>query len=376
MHPRSEGNFSGRLDKCATWCIFGIVTVSNLEAVHDDALTTLVRQHSRKSVRLCGRFARVVPHALFTEHRMTVTGLTRCGSPWSCPQCALRLRTKRSVAIQAIAADVVGSGGSLFLATLTLRHNVGMFLADLLGAISAGWCAVRNSRLYKGDLERLGILGFVKSLEVTYGVNGWHPHLHVLFFSSRELCPSELASFESVLSSIWIASVFKSLGVSPSNDVGVDVRRMSADNSGYIAKVGYEMAGTGKGSSPFGLLLAGDLIHWHEFDEAMQGVRSITISRQLGDEYSDVWGGSDMDLIDDEDLDGEPIVLDVVIDPSVWYFLSGSVELQREFDTACRGGVLNLQSWYWLQIARGNLPEVPIAFWYRKIGCEYIEVTS
>lgn len=347
----------------------GMVTVSvdsgRGTSVGSASLQDLIRRYSRRSVALCGRAAISIPTVEFYVDRESVSGVSRCGSPWSCPGCSARLRGRRSLGIVAIAGDVVARGGSLCMATLTLRHNAGMPLADLVAAINAGWAAVSRDRAFKAFRDRSGVLGFVRGVEVTHGVNGWHPHLHVLFFSDRQLSARDYVELRGVLESGWFRGAFKVLGVAPASGVGVDVRAMAADAAGYIAKVGFEVAGVGKGNSAFDLLLDGRVDKWKEYDEAMRGVRSLSISRELGRRYADEWGGGDLDVINDDSPDEVPN-FSVGVSPLVWFVISGQDRLYAEFVLAARAGEGELYRWYARLVEDGRLPFVDSPFYYRK----------
>ena len=48
--------------------------------------------------------------------------------------------------------------------------------------------SVRSSQAAGGEVkDELGIVGTIRSLEVTCGPNGWHPHLHVLIFAGADV---------------------------------------------------------------------------------------------------------------------------------------------------------------------------------------------
>ncbi|MCP4961098.1 MAG: hypothetical protein GY925_17765 [Actinomycetia bacterium] len=63
-------------------------------------------------------------------------------------------------------------------------------LADLLAGLKDAFTAMRNLKVYKDGEAEYGVVGWIAALEITHGPNGWHPHLHVLFFH-REHLPVE-----------------------------------------------------------------------------------------------------------------------------------------------------------------------------------------
>jgi len=330
------------------------------------SLERLVRLHSRRSVALCGRSARQFATVAFFEDRERVFGVQRCGSPWSCPSCASRVRGRRCGGIVAIASDVASRGGSLAMATLTVRHHSGMRLSDLLEAVSAGWGAVLRDRAVVAFRRRAGVLGFIRGLEVTYGPSGWHPHLHVLWFFSGPVSSSDLLELRGLLEAGWFRGVFNVLGVAPLSGVAIDVREMSSDAAGYVAKVGFEVSGVGKGLGPFGLLLEGRVDLWREYDDAMRGVRSLVISPRLGRDYSYEWGGSEREIVDDDVLEVPPLFT-VSVNPQVWFDITGSDECYREFVAAARAGETVLYEWYFSRVLSGSLRGVEHPFFYYEV---------
>lgn len=103
-----------------------------------------------------------------------------CKSAWTCPICARRIFTRRKLEIERALKLAAEKGWvSLFL-TVTIRHNPGSRLEELLKAMIAAWRSV-----FSGDrtgeracLKR--VRGQIKTLEPRYGAQGHHPHFHIL----------------------------------------------------------------------------------------------------------------------------------------------------------------------------------------------------
>lgn len=245
-------------------------------------------------------------HAFF--HR-----LQHCGSPYICPDCAAWLAVRRSKEIsQAAAKWVAKKGGQLVFATFTLQHRWGQPLAELLRQMGKAWQYMTSTRKWK---TRVDYVGFVRSLEITLGPNGWHPHYHVLlFFEGGVDIPSANEIYD-----LWAAAVAREGGntvedafswqvVSPA-----DVQEVGK----YIAKwgPGQEVAGgafkdSSSGLTPWevlelaglqaGLISKGELGHlvqhakslglpqgidwlrlWDEYTWAVRGLRSIYSTPKL-----------------------------------------------------------------------------------------------
>jgi len=75
--------------------------------------------------------------------------------------------------------------------SFTLRHNRREPLHETLKILMDAWRKMTSCRRWTTLKQRGHLMGYVRSLEVTWGQsNGWHPHLHVLFFLTPEACIS------------------------------------------------------------------------------------------------------------------------------------------------------------------------------------------
>lgn len=258
--------------------------------------------------------------------RAGLAGLQSCGSPWACPVCARRIAGERSSELLDVLTAVAGARGSAHLITLTMRHRKGQRLADLWGALSAAWGAVTSGRQVEKERARWGLLGWVRVVEATHGVNGWHLHVHALAVFDTPV--SDDLAHE--LAGRWFARWQRALnrrGLDAVEDRGgLDVRqvRMTADSlgqvAGYLAKITAEVvASSAKDArdgnrSPFAILrdalatgLADDCDLWHEWEQASHGRKQVTWSRDLR-----AWAGLHAERSDDEivadDLGGEDSV--------------------------------------------------------------------
>lgn len=73
------------------------------------------------------------------------------------------------------------------LVTFTLRHNAAMRLRVLRRVLATAHSEIWGGRAGAQLRTDLDYVGAVRSSEVTHGRNGWHPHLHCLWFSRRTL---------------------------------------------------------------------------------------------------------------------------------------------------------------------------------------------
>ena len=229
-------------------------------------------------------------------------GLVTCGSIWACPVCSAKIRNARAQEIAAAAASWHQAGNTVLMVTLTAPHDLGMPLADLLPVIAKGFTSVIAGRAWLRLKDRIRIAGQIRSVEVTHGPNGWHPHLHVLVFIDGQAGAEHLALLGVHVRSKWRRFIVRA-GYRPPSDlhgVKIDVCTSAAEAGLYIAKTqdgkspGNEMAradlksGRAGHRTPFELLgeiadtgdLAG-LPLWHEYEKATKRHQAITWSKGL-----------------------------------------------------------------------------------------------
>ncbi|MDD5176057.1 MAG: hypothetical protein PHQ05_06530 [Sterolibacterium sp.] len=164
--------------------------------------------------------------------------LVTCGSTWHCPICSPKITEYRRAELAAGAASIMGRDGEIAMVTLTYRHSIDLPLAESLKAFYKAREKFFAGRAFKDAMRDVGAVGRVYSTEVTFGVNGWHPHIHVLV-----LCEKRIPGIVERLARLrdqWARSVVKS-GLGLINEHGFDVR--NGDYAAeYIAKYGHEPA--------------------------------------------------------------------------------------------------------------------------------------
>lgn len=263
--------------------------------------------------------------------RARVTGAMSCGSAWTCPICAFRVGTGRQAELSYANVAWVKAGGFVHLLTLTFPHAADEPLADLLAAFDKARQAFRNRAGWKSILGAdgdAGCIGTVSSLEVTHGVNGWHPHLHVLAFVRRPLRDDEIERLQATWVKVLLKFRLGSIGqVTDMMEHALDVRG-GADAAAYITKYGREemwgmseeltishaKEAKGEHLKPFGLLRVSmerddegrptdaarrSAALFREFADAFHGKRLLTWSPGLKEWF----GIADLDddaLADDE----------------------------------------------------------------------------
>lgn len=263
--------------------------------------------------------------------KASIKGTTVCGSAWTCPICAFRIGEARRAELELANVAWVKGGGFTHLITLTFPHEADWLLSDLMVNFDKARNRFRNSRAWKKIFAAGGAAdcaGTVGSLELTHGVNGWHPHLHLLAFVKRPLRQDEIDT----LTKAWVGQLLK-VGLGDGSKLS-DMMRHSLDVRGgedaaaYIVKYGREeqwglsseMAGAvaknakGEHLKPFGLLRAsmeGDSFagqRFREFAEAFHGKRLLTWSKGLRDFF-----GLGEELADEEVPEPDDSTCDQVV---------------------------------------------------------------
>lgn len=127
------------------------------------------------------------------EHKRACYGnLMTCGSVWTCPVCAAKITERRRKELQAGIDVQTADNGALLMFTFTASHSqleaCETVLSDMTQAHRKFWA----NRFGRNLKDNFGIIGTVRGLEVTHGVNGWHVHFHTLVFFEGPLSTWDL----------------------------------------------------------------------------------------------------------------------------------------------------------------------------------------
>lgn len=233
---------------------------------------------------------RVVRREHEGEFRARFSGLQTCGSVWQCPICSRNVSETRRRELNEALAEARSQGMGVFLMTLTFQHNRGERLKPLLAALKDARKHFTQSRAWRN--LKPNIAGTIAALEVTHGANGWHPHFHILLFTTGELTLERLMALHG-LSDQWLASL-RSFG-RDGNGAAFDLDLTGNAAGSYVAKWGAAEELTlgskkvGKGRNPWKLLEAsqnGDRAARAAFEEyahAFKGARQLTWTKGLKD---------------------------------------------------------------------------------------------
>lgn len=245
------------------------------------------------------------------KHRQTQKafygGLMVCGSVWICPVCAAKISERRRAELRRAFDNHRAGGGHCTMITLTFSHGISDKLLDSLWSLTDAMQKFRAGKAYYGLCKQIGLVGSIRAFEITYGENGWHPHIHLLILHTVEIDPWEREYFESRFYDLWESACSK-VGLKTSREHGLKLDD-AAESDEYIGKWGdvvkskwgvdREMtkANSKKGrensKTPFDFLRLivedGDLQYqpqYKEYAEAMKGKRQLVWSKGLKERFA------------------------------------------------------------------------------------------
>lgn len=231
------------------------------------------------------------------------SGLAVCGSVWCCPVCSAKIQERRREEIAQGMEWAYSNEKTCVMVTLTMPHYRHQTCSELLENQKNALTHFRKSGEWTRKMNEFGFEGLIRSLEVTYGDNGWHPHTHEIWILDKDFNRTE---FLSLINKRWELSC-KKFDLIPRGKVrafrehAIDVH-FDASSSDYLAKqddesnlsywgadreVAKGMSKKSKGLHPFQLLDAfsrgevskGSL--FLEYAKAFKGKRQIFWSPKL-----------------------------------------------------------------------------------------------
>lgn len=157
-----------------------------------------------------------------------------CESVWACPVCASTISTIRR---KRIAEALDRSGLYCALATFTLSHHKKQSLDYVLSSLLAAYRALKSGHWWQGFVKRYGWEGDIRALEITYGANGWHPHIHAIMTFQTLFDVATLAECENLLK-VRFEGILARSGAYASSAHSVKMTDDSQEVRNYISKFG------------------------------------------------------------------------------------------------------------------------------------------
>lgn len=168
------------------------------------------------------------------------SNIQTCHSP-ECPVCGPKIASARADEVtKAIELCYANKGHHVAMITKTIPHYFGQSCSTVMNNLLKVNNKFSSGKVYKKIKDRFGIYGTITAKETTYSEsNGWHHHLHQLYFFNRSLTDDEKREFEFKITDRWVKSVLNSSLECKSHDDlykrGIDVI-WDVSSSQYIAK--------------------------------------------------------------------------------------------------------------------------------------------
>lgn len=182
-------------------------------------------------------------------------GLVQCGSVWTCPVCGAKIAERRAGELREAMGIANRRGLHVSLVTMTVRHGIGDHISDLMPRLAKSQTSFWGRRKVKDTFSNFGLVGRVRSLEVTYGSSGWHPHTHILVFSEKKIPKS----VKRTLANEWQKSCVSAGLPKPTIENGFDIRNGEAAGE-YVCKFADDSKLPVKTKT-------GDVVTWDSADE-------------------------------------------------------------------------------------------------------------
>ena len=250
------------------------------------------------------------------RNKANYTNVMRCANAWGCPVCAAIISEHRKNEVKEAMDWWKKQGGSVLLLTLTVPHysdtDIKQLKKDLKKAYSKFFKGVRAS---KDMFERWQIKHYISCFEITHGINGFHPHYHVLLFVPYSLGKQSLFGIKQDMYKVWKDCCLKAGLDEPSEKHGLDLQAGN-EAGAYVAKWGLEhemtkghiKKGKENNRTPFDILRSytdsenqadSNLFKLYYF--AFKGTRQLNWSKGLKKLVSKAEEKTDQEIVDDTD---------------------------------------------------------------------------
>lgn len=170
-----------------------------------------------------------------------IKNIVACGSVWECPTCSNKILSTRQEELNIIGKGWLKDKGSIYLITFTIQHSSDDSLEYTLGdsktkGITLAYSMMLKHRRFKEYItNKYGLKFSVRGLECTYGVNGFHVHIHSLFYLENSLTDKQIEELKRDLFELWLSVCKNSRLKLPNFKHGIDI--VNGSNAGkYIAK--------------------------------------------------------------------------------------------------------------------------------------------
>lgn len=145
-------------------------------------------------------------------------GAKLCHHSWACPYCTAREMSHHSQRIGAAMDALAKQGLTAIMITMTLFHTVRQTCEESYDILRHAWMIFDKNKVWKRKhsngktYSKCGAWNTfnndmkathrVKTLEITYGQHGWHPHIHMLVWIPKKKL-QKVADYERDLINQW-----------------------------------------------------------------------------------------------------------------------------------------------------------------------------
>jgi len=174
--------------------------------------------------------------------------------------CSQLIQQRRRTEIEEAINWAEREGLQPIMVTLTFPHSAWDRVEDLLNQQSDALRRMRAGGPWRRLKERFGYEGLIRTLELTRGQNGWHPHTHELWFVAADADPEAM---QAEITERWFRACQRAGLATDGQErdfrrYAVDVTRAEGGAAGYLSKTTWEMAGSSEkragGEAPFQIL--------------------------------------------------------------------------------------------------------------------------
>lgn len=156
------------------------------------------------------------------QGKANFSGITNCKNNWCCPICTAWQMGKRAAELRLLLNDFKTKGLSAIFITLTTPHFAMQPIDEVFDILyNTNSKFFNKTKRYKNDRGYLSsqgvvskffsdfeIVHFVKVVEITYGRNGWHPHIHMLAWVPTHKLKDITPELEQKLRDRWYKCFF------------------------------------------------------------------------------------------------------------------------------------------------------------------------
>lgn len=135
--------------------------------------------------------------------RAFLSGTYRCDLRWVCPCCTVKKSEEGRTDLNAALGQGRRMGLRPVMLTLTARHQRNQSLKEFWQRLSDAEKDLKVSDTWKKLNRNNFDGGFAKTVEVTHGANGWHPHFHMVIMTNAAT-EEEAVDVVETLRSEWL----------------------------------------------------------------------------------------------------------------------------------------------------------------------------